>query len=135
MICVKMRWPISILRRLPKCWPKQMSSFEVLSWGTLTKVSPFVVVIFTFDLALKPSEDSGSYRVTLSQLEKPFKYLIKFSCNFLEPLIFKCNLLLLRFLLASIVLWLMNGIWISWENVYKCFEKRRDPYKVEALKK
>ena len=23
----------------------------------------------------------------------------------------------------------------SWENVYKCFEKRRDPYKEEVLSK
>ena len=62
-----------------------------LSWGTLTKLSPFAVERDSFDLVLKPSEDSGSFRVTLSQLEKPFKYLTKFSCNFLEPLIFKCN--------------------------------------------
>ena len=81
-----------------------MSSFEVLSWGTLTKLSPFAVERDSFDLVLKPSEDSGSFRVTLPQLEKPFKYLTKFSCNFLEPLIFKCSLLLLRFLLASIAL-------------------------------
>ena len=81
-----------------------MSSFEVLSWGTLTKLSPFAVERDSFDLVLKPSEDSGSFRVTLSQLEKPFKYLTKFSCNFLEPLTFKCSLLLLTFLLASIAL-------------------------------
>ena len=81
-----------------------MSSFEVLSWGTLTKLSPFKVERDFFDLVFKPSEDSDSFRVTLSQLEKPFRYLTKFSCNFLEPFIFKCNLLLLRFLLASIAL-------------------------------
>ena len=81
-----------------------MPSFEVLSWGTLTKLFPFVGERVSFDLVLKPSEDPSSFRVTLSQLEKPFKYLTKFSCNFLEPFIFKCNLLLLRFLLASIEL-------------------------------
>ena len=81
-----------------------MSSFETLSWDTLTKLSSVAVERDSFDLVLKPSEDSDSFRVTLSQLEKPFKYLTKFSCNFLQPLIFKCNLLLLRFLLASIAL-------------------------------
>ena len=81
-----------------------MPSFEALSWDTLTKLSSVAVERDSFDLVLKPSEDSDSFRVTLSQLEKPFKYLTKFSCNFLEPFIFKCNLLLLRFLLASIEL-------------------------------
>ena len=79
-----------------------MSSFEVLSWGSLKKLSPFAVEEDSFDLEFKPSENSDSFRVTFTQLEKPFKYLTKFSCNFLEPLIFKCNLLLLRFFLASI---------------------------------
>ena len=81
-----------------------MSSFEVLIWGTLKKLSPFQVERDSFDLVLKPSEDSGSFHVTLSQLEKPFKYLTKFPCNFLESLIFKSDLLLLKFLLASIAL-------------------------------
>ena len=81
-----------------------MSSFEVLSWGSLEKLSPFAVERDSFDLVLKPLENSDSFRVTLTQLEKPFKYLTKFSCNFLEPLIFNCNLLLLRFFLASIAL-------------------------------
>ena len=90
-----------------------MSSFEVLSWGSLKKLSQFTVERDSFDLVLKLSEDSDSFRVTLSQLEKAFKYLTKFSCNFLEPLIFKCSLLLLRFLLASIGLWLMNWIFTS----------------------
>ena len=98
-------FPTKVIQMLTK----QMSSFEVLSWGSLKKLSPFVVKRDSFDLVLKPSEDSDSFRETLSQLEKPFKYLIKFSCNFLEPLVFKGNLLL-RFLLALIGLWLMNGI-------------------------
>ena len=55
-----------------------MSSFEALSWDTLTKLSSFAVERDSFDqcfdLVLKPSEDSDSFRVTLSQLEKPFKY-------------------------------------------------------------
>ena len=82
-----------------------MPSFEVLSWGSLTKLSPFEVERDFFDLALKPSEDSDSFRVALSQLEKPFKYLSNTFSNFLKlPLIFKCNVLLLRFLLAPIAL-------------------------------
>ena len=51
-----------------------MSSFETLSWDTLTKLSSVAVERDSFDLVLKPSEDSDSFRVTLSQLEKPFKY-------------------------------------------------------------
>ena len=81
-----------------------MPSFEVLSSGSLKKLSPFAVERDSFDLALQPSEDSDSFRVTLSQLEKPIKYLTKLSCRFLEPFVFKCNLLLLRFLSASIAL-------------------------------
>ena len=81
-----------------------MSSFEVLSWGSLKKLSPSAVEKDSFDLVLQPSKKSDSFRVTLSQLDKPFKYLTKFSFNFLEPLIFKCNLLLSRFLLAPIAL-------------------------------
>ena len=59
-----------------------MPSFEVLSWGSLTKLSPFEVQRDFFDLALKPSEDSDSFRVALSQLEKPFKYLSKVFLQF-----------------------------------------------------
>ena len=91
LICARMRRPTFLLRRLFKYLPKQMSSFEVLSWGTLTKLLAFGVETDSFDLVLKPSEDSDSFLVTLSQLEKSFKYLTMFSCNFLEPLIFKCN--------------------------------------------
>ena len=40
--------------------------------------------------------------VSFSQLKKPFKYLTKLSRNLLEPFMFKCNLLLLRFFLGSI---------------------------------
>ena len=88
-----------------------MSSFEALSWGSLKKLSQFTVGRYSFDLVLKLSEDSDSFRVTLSQLGKAFKCLTKFSCNFLEPLMFTCSLLLsLRSLLASIALWMMNGI-------------------------
>ena len=43
-----------------------MPSFEVLSWGSLTKLSPFQVERDFFDLALKPTEDSDSFRVALS---------------------------------------------------------------------
>ena len=57
-----------------------MSSFEALSWDTLTKLSSVAVERDSFDLVLKPSEDSDSFRATLSQL------------------------VLLRFLLASITL-------------------------------
>ena len=117
LICASIRSPIFLLRRLFKCWPKQMSSFEVLSWGSLKKLSLFAVERDSFDLVFKPSEDPDSFRVTLSQLEKPIKYLTKFSCKFLEPLVFKCNLLLLRFLLASIALWLMNGIFTSLRKI------------------
>ena len=58
----------------------------------------------SFDLVLKPSKDSDSFSVTLIKLEKPFKYLTKFSFNFLEPVTFKCNLILLQFFLTSIAL-------------------------------
>ena len=87
-----------------------MSSFKVLSWDSLKKLSPLTVEKDSFDLVLKLSKDSDSFRVTFTQLEKPFKYLTKISCSFLEPLMFKWNLLWLRFFLASIALWLMNGI-------------------------
>ena len=113
LICARIRRPIFLLRKLFKYWPKQMSSLKVLSWHSLKKLSPFAVERDSSDLVLKPSEDSCSFHVTLSQLEKLFKYLTKFSYNFLEPLIFKCNLRLLRFLLVSIALWLMNGIFTS----------------------
>ena len=54
---------------------------------------------------------SGQLCVLLPQLEKPFKYLTKLSHNLLEPFMFKCNLLLLRFFLGSIgLLWSMNEI-------------------------
>ena len=43
-----------------------MSSFEALSWDTLTKLSSVAVERDSFDLVLKPSEDSDSFRVTLS---------------------------------------------------------------------
>ena len=55
-----------------------MSSFEVLSWGSIEKLSPFVVERDSLDLVLKPSENSDSFRVTLTQLEKPFKVLLQF---------------------------------------------------------
>ena len=42
-----------------------------------------------------------------------FEKLTKFSYNFLEPIILEWNLLLLRFFLASIALWLMTGIFTS----------------------
>ena len=63
-----------------------MSSFEVLSWGSLKKFSPLIVEKDSFDLVLKPSKDS--FCVTFTQLEKPFKYLTKPSCNFLGHVIF-----------------------------------------------
>ena len=59
-----------------------MPSFEGMSWGYLTKLSPFAVERDPFDLALKPSEDSDSFRVTLSQLEKSFKYFSKVFLQF-----------------------------------------------------
>ena len=59
-----------------------MPSFEVLSWSSLTKLSPFAVERGSFDLALKRSEDSDSFRATLSQIEKPFKYLSKVFLQF-----------------------------------------------------
>ena len=37
---------------------KQMSSFEVLSWGSLKKLSPSAVEKDSFDLVLQPSEKS-----------------------------------------------------------------------------
>ena len=71
-----------------------MSPFEVLYWSSLKKLSPLTAEKDSFDLVLKPSKDSDPFCVTFTQLEKRFKYLTKFSYNFLEPLILKCNLLL-----------------------------------------
>ena len=81
-----------------------MHSFEALSWDSLKKLLPLIIEKDSFELVLKPSIVLDSFRVTFTQLEKTFKYLTEFSCNFLEPLKFKCNLLLLKFFLASIAL-------------------------------
>ena len=80
-----------------------MPSFEVLSWSSLTKLSPFAVEGDSFALALKRSEDLDSFRVTLSQLEKHFKYLSKVFLQFTRTSYIQVQLLL-RFLLASIAL-------------------------------
>ena len=48
-----------------------MSSFEVLSWGSLKRLSPFSVEKGSFDLVLRSSEDSDSFHATFTQLEKP----------------------------------------------------------------
>ena len=48
-----------------------MSSFGLLSWGSLKRLSPFTVEKDSFDSVLRPSEDSDSFHVTFTQLEKP----------------------------------------------------------------
>ena len=65
--------------------------------GSFKKLSPLIIQKDSFNLELKPSKDSYSFRVMLTLLEKLFKYLTKFACNFLESLMFECNLPLLRF--------------------------------------
>ena len=47
-------FPTTVIQMLTKL----ISSFEVLSLGSLKKLSPFVVEKHSFDLALKPSKDS-----------------------------------------------------------------------------
>ena len=81
-----------------------MSLFEALSGGFLKKLTLLTVEKDFFDLVLKPLEVSDSFRVKFTQLEKPFKYLTRFSSSLLEPHIFKCNLILLKLFLASIAL-------------------------------
>ena len=79
-----------------------MSSFKALSWGSLKKFTPLIIEKDSFALVLKPSKVSDSFCVKFTQLEKPFKYLRKFSCNYLQALILNCNLPLLKFFLASV---------------------------------
>ena len=52
--------------------------------------------------------------VLICRLEKSFNYLMKLSRNSLEPLKFKCNLLLLRFFLGSFdLLWSFSHMQIK----------------------
>ena len=53
---------------------------------------------------------SGPFRLTISQLVKPFKYLIKLSQSLLEPFGFKCKRLLFKCFLWLMVVLLTKGI-------------------------
>ena len=55
-----------------------MSSFKALGRGSLKKLSTLKAEKDSFDLVLKPSQVSDSFRVKFTQLEKPFKYLTCF---------------------------------------------------------
>ena len=50
------------------------------------------------------------FRLTISQLVKPFKYLTKLSQSLLEPFGFKCKRLLFKCFLGLMVVLLMKGI-------------------------
>ena len=53
---------------------------------------------------------SGQFRLTISQLFKPFKYLTKLSRSLLVSFGFKCNRLLFKCFLGLIVVLLIKGI-------------------------
>ena len=106
LICARRRRFKFLCRKLLKHSLKEMLSKEPedLRFLSLTTgvVSPKMLLL---------CQISEKLCVSPSQLEKHFKYLTKLSRNLLEPFMFKCNLLLLRFFLGSIdLLWSMNEI-------------------------
>ena len=97
LICARMRWPIFLCEGYLNIDQNKwfyLNHWIVDFWKSFHHLRSFQKG--SFDFVLKPSKNSDSLCVTLIQLERPFKYLTKFSCNFLEPLMFKCNLILLK---------------------------------------
>ena len=81
-------------------------------------------------LSPDPLHPSDQFRLTISQLVKPFKYLTKLSQSLLEPFGFKCKRLLFKCFLGLIVVLLIKVISLL---SHKSFKYYLHPYLVVPI--
>ena len=95
---------------VPDAYAIWMFFLRKLRCSELDSFLPDVSVTLLEALSSGLLHPSDQFRLAVSQLVKPFKYLTKLSRSLLEPFGFKCNWLLFKCFLGLIVVLLIKEI-------------------------